>query len=124
MAVDPAAHGEEGFSLIEVLCAFVILSISAAIVLQTVQLAAKSSAMAEEKMTILTVVPKIELAITTAEGGGGSSPRGETDGLHWEIEPVPFAEEQDDEGIARLRVFLPGGERHYDFLINYHPRSP
>ncbi|QND46474.1 type II secretion system protein (plasmid) [Rhizobium lusitanum] len=124
MTGDPATHAEEGFSLIEVLCAFVILSISAAIVLQTVQLAAKSSAMAQEKMKILTAVPKIELAITTAEAGNSSSPRGETDGLHWEIEPVPFAEEQDDEGMARLRVFLPDGERHYDFLINYRPRLP
>lgn len=117
MNTDLGMGGEDGFSLIEVLCAFVILSISAGITLQAIQLAAKSIGTAAEKTQILSLVSKLQLTISTAEGNNPAR-RGEMDGFHWEAHSISSRNERGDQQVSRLRVVTADGKRHYDFLIS------
>lgn len=116
---------EEGFSIVEVLCAFAILSIAAAIFLQTVQLGTRSLKAADERTRVIAAAPKIELLIKASGMVGNLPMRGQTDGFRWEAQPLFMPTSAVDGEFFRFRVFpINANNRRYEFVIQRHPKAP
>lgn len=118
MTSEESYNTDDGFSLIEVLCAFVIVSASAGVAFEAVRLSTKSIASAVEKTKVLNLVPRIQLDLSQ-KPISGSKFTGEAEGLHWEAQLVEIG----DFGAENLRPWhlkiLPSNSKvRYDFVVS------
>ncbi|KAA3523474.1 type II secretion system protein [Agrobacterium tumefaciens] len=104
---------EEGFTLIEVLCAFAILSLASVVILQTMQLAAKSVAAARERATIRRVASEVLLEKSLASVG----PEGVIEGVRWKVSDTFVNHRAGTAKLERFQLFHPEGSRSSDYLV-------
>lgn len=118
MTTEKSYGTDDGFSLIEVLCAFVIVSASAGVAFEAVRLSTKSIASAVEKTKVLNLVPRIQLDLSQRPISG-SKFTGEAEGLHWEAELVETGDlGADDLRPWHLKILPRTGKVPYDFLVS------
>ncbi|GGG23915.1 hypothetical protein GCM10010924_61850 [Rhizobium wenxiniae] len=104
---------EQGFTLIETLIAFLILSLGLMISTQTVALATKSLARAKEDRSILATLARIDEDLTFRNSG--SFPRRGAEGdIRWDIRKEAVAEDE-GAGFIVIRITSPTN-RKFSFV--------
>ncbi len=125
-----ADAGVEAFSLLEVMVAFIILALAMGVVLQTINLGARSTAAADEKRRVMALVE--ELRAETLNGGAPDqdTQTGSKGTFRWELRPAskpPGSSEFESRsvGLMLLRIFPdPDSGRNYDFLLHARASEP
>jgi general secretion pathway protein I len=113
----------EGFTLVETVIAFLILSISMAVALQAVNIASQSINRARERDAVVDLVDRLraeEMPIVLANGQSAS--RGRFAGMRWEIKLSPLEGRDRSEpfaGLATISIYPSASQtRHDDFIIS------
>ncbi|MFN7089150.1 MAG: type II secretion system protein [Allorhizobium sp.] len=107
------ASCDEGFTLIEVICAFAILSLASVMVLQTIQLAAKSVASARERAVIRHVASEVLLEKTLAREGS----EGVIDGVRWKASEIFVTAQTSSAKLELFQIFHPRGSVSSNYLV-------
>lgn len=112
----------EGFTLLELLVAFLILSTAMAVALQTISIASRSVTVANEKHAVVQLVDELRTEILQSNIAKQKLfDEGQHNGMRWEIElssvlkpslPDHFA------GLAIIKIYpVEGARRHHDFIV-------
>ncbi len=107
---------EDGFTLVEVLCAFAILSLGAVIVLQTIQLGSKSIGYARERVAAKRVTSTIVFQ-RFFDRKADSAREGIVGGFQWTVTGIEETGWNGGPMLERLRLFRNDGSQVADVLI-------
>lgn len=112
----------DGYTLLEMIVAFLVLSISMAVAVQTINIASRSIALASEKAAVIEVLnilkaEKLPVILTA----GKSSDAGDTNGMRWEVDFTPTKSAESSkrkQGLALIRIYpVKGADRHHEFIV-------
>lgn len=116
--------GVAAFSLLEVMVAFIILALAMGMVLQTINLGARSTAAADEKRQVMALVDELRAEkLVGAASDIEAMESGRKDGFRWELRPIiapsgPQEFEPTSTGLILLKIFpTSDSSRYYDFLL-------
>ncbi|WP_454700671.1 type IV pilus modification PilV family protein [Agrobacterium burrii] len=107
---------EDGFTLVEVLCAFAILSLGAVIVLQTIQLGSKSIGSARERVAAKRVTSAIVFQ-RFFDRKADSAREGIVGGFRWTVTGIEETGWNGGPMLERLRLFRNDGSQVAEVLI-------
>lgn len=112
----------DGYTLLEMIIAFLVLSIVMAVAVQTINIASRSIALASEKtavIEVLNIVKAEKLPVVLA--AGKSSDAGDTNGMRWELDFTPVNSPENSnrkQGLASIRIYpVKGADRHHEFIV-------
>jgi general secretion pathway protein I len=97
-------RGREGFTLLETLIAFMILSAAMAISAQTIAIAAKAHQGARERVEVLEVVDMLRAEALPEALRSGKGAHGMNGSHRWKIELVPIRRTDGQDGQAAFAV--------------------
>lgn len=122
------ANTQAGFTLLEMIVAFLILSISMAVASQTLSIAVSSYTRAGERQTMLELVESLKAETVPAMALAHSAHRqGEADSLQWTIDLLspPQAESQADREAFAIISIAGGKEKlKLSFLVTASVGEP
>lgn len=105
---------EQGFTLIETLIAFMILSLGLMISAQTIALATKSFSRARDDRAVRDAMNHIDQTLLV--GKPGEAPQQGVDGLtRWRAERVAVSDEREGPQFTIVHITSPAG-RQFEFL--------
>ena len=112
----------DGFTLVDTVVAFMILSISMAVALQVVSIASRSINRSQERDAVVDLVDRLraeEIPIVLANGQSAS--QGKFAGMRWEIKLSPLEGSGHSEpfvGLATISIYPSASQtRHDDFIV-------
>lgn len=97
-------NGRDGFTLLETLIAFLILSTSLAISAQAIAIATKSLSISEDRQEVVRVADMLRIEILPRVLRGERDEEGANGALRWKIHVVPIQSPQAGEKGAVLAV--------------------
>lgn len=117
-------NGEDsiaGFTLLEMIVAFLVLSISMAVAVQTVSIASRSIATANEKSRVVDLVANLKAAeLPRMLRANEMSADGADKQLRWTIAISSLAPQTSDvvSGLARIKIYPDAKtDRHHEFVV-------
>lgn len=125
-----ADAGVEAFTLLEVMVAFIVLALAMGVVLQTINLSARSTAAADEKRQVMALVEELRVEKLNGATPGPDTQTGLKGQVRWELRPAsnpPGSQEFESRpvGLMLLRIFPdPSSGRNYDFLLHARANAP
>ena len=119
----------DGFTLVETIVAFLILSISMAVAVQAVNLASQSINQARERDAVADLVDRLraeEMPIVLANGQSAS--QGKFAGMRWQIKLSPLKGRDRSKpfvGLATISIYPSASQtRHDDFIVFASSEGP
>ncbi|WP_246712005.1 type II secretion system protein [Phyllobacterium myrsinacearum] len=115
-------NSDAGFTLLEMIIAFLVLSISMGVAVQTVSIASRSIALATERNAAARLVDALQAeTLPKVLAAGKVSGAGDAEGMRWELSFTPTTSANSPEllqGIAVIKIYpVRENPRHHDFAV-------